>query len=90
MSNSETNQSEPIHYRKEKVELNLQQQEHAKVMTAQNFRVLEKIVSSAADKNLALHSWNYSPDGMIVALFYPATEQSMEQQRRDIQNESKR
>lgn len=68
--------------------MNLQQQEYVKVMTAQDSEDLEELVSSAADREMELHSWNIASDGTIVVLFFPATEWALEQRGLDIQRDA--
>ena len=59
-------------------------QEYVKVMTAKNCDDFESLISSAADREMMLHSWNFHPDGTIIAVFFPGTEEALNQRSKEL------
>ena len=53
-------------------------QRMAQVVSAKNHQDFQNLLSSAANEEIALHSWNIAPDGTITAVFFPATRKSLE------------
>lgn len=49
----------------------------ARVMMARDPNDFEDLISSAAEREMMLHSWNIGPDSTIIAVFYPGTEEAL-------------
>ena len=60
----------------------LHEQKLAIVRTVAGTREFEELLSSAADEDWLLYSWNIYHNDTIIAIFYPATEQAKECRRK--------
>ncbi len=62
--------------------IDLIRQELAEVRGEVSVDDFQSVVSSAAKEGMELHSWNIAPSGRIIALFYPATDEALDRQRK--------
>ena len=62
--------------------VDLIRQELAEVRGEVSADDFQSVVSSAAKEGMELHSWNIAPSGKIVAVFYPATDEALDRQRK--------
>lgn len=62
--------------------IGLVRQELAEVRGDVSADDFQSVVSSAAKEGMELHSWHIAPSGRIIALFYPATDEALERQRK--------
>ena len=60
----------------------LRGQKWAIVRVVTGAKKFEDLISSAADEELILHSWNVCHNDTIIAVFYPGTEEAIDWQRR--------
>lgn len=66
--------------------MDCRQQEYVQVMVEKTYQDFEALISGAGDRGMALHSWDIAPNGNIVGLFYPMTEQALNQRGHEIRS----